>query len=73
MVMADERRPAALDLTEPQHRVVSAVVTEDVFELACSCGWQVTSPDGLEILDAWADHCIESSPTRPGAVPNRAI
>lgn len=65
MAASDE----ALDLTEAEHRVAAAVVTVDRFELACTCGWDTMSPSGIDILDAWAEHCIDVS---PAAAPARA-
>ena len=58
----------ALDLRaaeHDEHRVAAAVVSDDSFELACTCGWSTASPSGVDILDAWADHCISVG---PGAV-----
>jgi hypothetical protein len=51
----------ALDLRPVDHdghRVAAAVVSDDSFELACTCGWSTASPSGVDILDAWADHCL---------------
>ena len=50
----------ALDLRSGDHghRVAAAVVSDDSFELACTCGWATASPSGVDILDAWADHCL---------------
>lgn len=50
----------ALDLRSAEHdghRVAAAVVSDDSFELACYCGWSTANASGVEILDAWADHC----------------
>ena len=55
----------ALDLRSAEHdghRVAAAVVSDDSFELACSCGWSTASPSGVDILDAWADHCLRVGP-----------
>jgi len=60
---ASEDAVQAVDLTAGEHRVKAAVVTDEAFELGCSCGWATSSPSGIDILDAWADHCIRVGPS----------
>ena len=51
----------AVDLRSVEHdghRVAAAVVSDDSFELACTCGWSTASLSGVDILDAWAEHCL---------------
>ena len=53
------------------HRVSAAVVSDESFELACTCGWSTTSPSGVDILDAWADHCHRVGSDLDPRVPMR--
>ena len=64
----------ALDLRSVEHdghRVAAAVVGDDSFELACACGWSTVSQSGVDILDAWADHCLSVGPDADRRVATR--